>query len=76
MNDGPRSDGGRSGEPCDDCGEPVSDALARTVRVTVDRAELHSHRLCPDCFAGWVDRYDREMRPASTGEGDSEIIVD
>jgi hypothetical protein len=44
--------------------------------VTVDRAELHGHRLCPDCFADWVARYDREMRPASAGEGDSEIIVD
>jgi hypothetical protein len=76
MNDGPRPDGGRSGEPCDDCGGSVSDALSRTVRVTVDRAELHGHRLCPDCFADWVARYDREMRPASAGEGDSEIIVD
>jgi hypothetical protein len=69
-----RPDGGT--EPCDDCGAGVTEALARTVRVTVDRAEVHSHRLCPDCFAAWVDRYEREMRPTSTANEDSEIIVD
>jgi hypothetical protein len=72
--DSVRPDGGS--EPCDDCGTVVTDALARTVRVTVDRAEVHSHRLCPDCFAAWVDRYQREMRPATTGDESSEIIVD
>jgi hypothetical protein len=71
-----RPDGGQTGEPCDDCGTTVPDALARTVRVTVDRTELHSHRLCPDCFADWIDRYDREMRPWSGGDTDTEIIVD
>jgi hypothetical protein len=71
-----RPDGGSLEKPCDDCGRTVRDALARTVRVTVDRSEVHSHRLCPDCFADWIDRYEREMQPAPTDDGDSEIIVD
>jgi hypothetical protein len=71
-----RPDGGQSTTPCDDCAAVVADALARTVRVTVDHSEVHSHRLCPDCFADWIDRYEREMQPATTGNEDSEIIVD
>ncbi|MEF8774211.1 MAG: hypothetical protein V5A23_04730 [Halobacteriales archaeon] len=66
-------------EPCDACGEPVSDALARTVRLTVDRSQIDVQRLCPDCFAEWIDRYQREMQntpDAIADDGDSEIIVD
>ena len=66
-----------SDEPCDACGEATADALARTVRLSVDRANIDTQRLCPDCFADWIDRYEREME--STGrdaDGDSEIIVD
>ncbi|MFB6086975.1 MAG: hypothetical protein ABEJ85_00515 [Haloarculaceae archaeon] len=68
--------------PCDACGEPVADALARTVRLTVDRSGIDAQRLCPECFADWIDRYDQEMRAdetttdAGAGNGDSEIIVD
>lgn len=68
-----------SEDPCDDCGDPVTDALARTVRLTVDRAQIDSQRLCPECFAAWIDRYEREMQPdppTVPDEGDSEIIVD
>jgi hypothetical protein len=65
-------------DPCDDCGDPVSDALARTARLTVDRSEIDVQRLCPTCFAEWIDRYRREMQPetATLEDGDSEIIVD
>jgi hypothetical protein len=76
VNCHPRSDGGRSEEPCDDCGDPVADALTRTLEVSVDGAQLHSHRLCPDCFAAWVDRYEQQMSPGGTESTDSEIIVD
>lgn len=67
-----------SEEPCDTCGTPIQEALARTVRLSVDRANIDTQRLCPDCFAEWIARYDREMKPTrETGEdGDSEIIVD
>lgn len=67
-----------SEDPCDDCGDPVTDALARTVRLTVDRAQIDSQRLCPECFAAWIDRYEAEMQPAepTIDDGDSEIIVD
>ena len=71
-----RPDGGRSEEPCDDCGQPVADALTRIVEMRVDGAQLHSHRLCPDCFAAWVDRYDRQLSPDRGANADSEIIVD
>ncbi|MFB6173992.1 MAG: hypothetical protein ABEI39_05055 [Halobacteriales archaeon] len=64
-------------EPCDACGEAVSDALARTVRLTVDRAEIDVQRLCPECFAAWIDRYEREMQAEpETLDEDSDIIVD
>ncbi|MFB6087970.1 MAG: hypothetical protein ABEJ85_05565 [Haloarculaceae archaeon] len=68
-----------SDEPCDACGEPVSDALARTVRLTVDRSQIDVQRLCPDCFAEWIDRYQREMQntPDTVADDeDSEIIID
>ncbi len=67
-----------SDEPCDACGESVEEALARTVRLTVDRSQIDVQRLCPDCFAEWIDRYQHEMQndPGSLEDGDSEIIVD
>lgn len=67
-----------SEDPCDDCGDAVTDALARTVRTTVDRAQIDSQRLCPECFAAWIDRYEAEMQPdePTTADADSEIIVD
>ncbi|APE94551.1 hypothetical protein HSR6_0075 [Halodesulfurarchaeum formicicum] len=64
---------------CDACGEPVTDALARTVRLTVDRSQIDSQRLCPECFAAWIDRYETEMQheAASTVVSeDDELIVD
>ena len=62
---------------CDACDETVQDALARTVRLSVDRSQIDAQRLCPDCFAEWIDRYDGEMRAAdSAGDDGSSIIVD
>ncbi|PSQ25219.1 hypothetical protein BRD03_14370 [Halobacteriales archaeon QS_9_68_17] len=63
---------------CDACGDSVSDALARTVRLTVDRSQIDSQRLCPECFADWIDRYEREMGTDREviDDGDDEIIVD
>ncbi|WP_323674242.1 hypothetical protein [Halorubellus sp. PRR65] len=66
-------------DACDDCGDAVSDALARTVRLAVDRTQIDSQRLCPDCFAGWIDRYQVEMQPENASEptvDDDDIIVD
>lgn len=63
-------------DPCHTCDEPVSDALARIVRLTVDRAEIDAQRLCPECFADWIHRYEEEMRPKAELDGDTEIIVD
>jgi len=73
-------------EPCDWCGEPVADPLSRTVRVTVDRSEIDSQRLCPECFADWIDRYETEMRADDADEAadpgptpvddNTDIIVD
>ncbi|WP_115864443.1 DUF7569 family protein [Halorussus litoreus] len=67
-------------EPCNDCREPVSDALARTVRLTVDRSQIDSQRLCPECFAEWIDRYESEMQPdpdhTLVDDPDADIIVD
>lgn len=66
-------------DPCDDCGEPVSDALSRTVQLAVDRTQIDAHRLCPDCFADWIDRYQREMGTddgSSVDIDDDDIIVD
>jgi len=63
---------------CDHCSEQVEMALARTVRLTVDRSEVDAQRLCPECFADWIDRYNTDMRPdrATTDDGETEIIVD
>jgi len=65
-------------DPCDACTAPTTDALARTVRLSVDRANIDTQRLCPECFAAWIQRYQAEMG-ASPGHDDdtsSEIIVD
>ncbi len=64
-------------DPCDACGDPTTDALARTVRLSVDRANIDTQRLCPDCFADWIQRYqDRLGSAADEADGDSEIIID
>lgn len=69
-----------NGDPCDACGEPVSDALARTIRLSVDRSQIDAQRLCPQCFADWIDRYESEMQtdldPTAIDEGGDELIVD
>ena len=64
-------------EPCDACGEPTTDALARTVRLSVDRANIDTQRLCPDCFADWIERYQTRLGSGTDeSDGGSEIIVD
>jgi len=64
-------------EPCDGCGEPTTNALARTVRLSVDRANIDTQRLCPDCFADWIQRYQDRLGSGGDGaDGSSEIIVD
>ncbi|MFD1685076.1 DUF7569 family protein [Halobellus litoreus] len=66
-------------EPCDACGEPIEEALARTVQLNVDRSEVDSQRLCPACFADWIERYRTEMQPRaseSLPDSDADIIVD
>ncbi|MFB6156154.1 MAG: hypothetical protein ABEJ22_09680 [Haloferacaceae archaeon] len=71
-----------SEEACDACGDDVSDALARTVRLSVDRSQIDAQRLCPACFAEWIDRYQAEMQPdadtadVADADSDTEIIVD
>ena len=71
MSDAPTTD------PCDACGEPTTDALARTVRLSVDRANIDTQRLCPDCFADWIQRYQDRLGSAPDESNDSsEIIVD
>ena len=70
-------------DPCDACGEPVSEALARTVRLTVDRSQIDAQRLCPECFAEWIHRYKTEMEPETPAQqqlveedAGEDIIVD
>ena len=65
-------------DACDDCGNPVEDPLARTVRLTVDRSQVDVQRLCPECFASWIDRYQQEMQsaPSTLEDEDGEIIID
>lgn len=66
-------------DDCVHCGDEVADALARTVRVTVDRSQIDQQRLCPNCFAEWIDRYEDEMQPETEEtvvETDDDIIVD
>ena len=67
-----------SDDPCDDCGEPVTDALSRTVQLAVDRTQIDAQRLCPDCFATWIDRYQQEMQreSAESIDVDDDIIID
>lgn len=68
-----------SDDPCVHCGDSVSDALSRTVRVTVDHSQIDQQRLCPNCFADWIDRYEAEMQPESQEvvvDSDEDIIVD
>lgn len=67
-----------SDEPCDACGEATTDALARTLRLSVDRANIDTQRLCPDCFAEWIDRYQRDMQRDSGSDldDDTDIIID
>ena len=64
---------------CDACGEAVADALARTVRLSVDRSQIDAQRLCPDCFAEWINRYETEMQTdadRADADEDADIIVD
>ena len=67
-------------DPCDACDEAVEDALARTVRLSVDRSQIDAQRLCPECFADWIDRYETEMQrdsdPNVIEEDGDELIVD
>jgi len=71
-------------EPCEWCGDAVADPLSRTVRVTVDRSQIDSQRLCPECFANWIDRFEAEMKPEepdptpdpTPASDDTDIIVD
>ena len=65
-------------DSCDACGSSVEDALARTVRLSVDRSTVDEQRLCPGCFADWIDRYEAEMQsePDVTIDEENDIIVD
>lgn len=63
--------------PCDSCGRDLEDALARIIELEVDGKEVDRQRLCPDCFADWITRYDDEMRsPTSHPDDRGDIIVD
>ncbi|GGL47996.1 DUF7569 family protein [Halocalculus aciditolerans] len=66
-------------DPCDDCGDPTANALARTIRLSVDGSAIDTQRLCPDCFATWIQEYREYMqpeRPEPTTTIDDDIIVD
>ncbi|QLG28444.1 hypothetical protein HUG10_13190 [Halorarum halophilum] len=65
-------------DSCDACGDEVADALARIVRLSVDRSTVDEQRLCPGCFADWIERYETEMTSEApvTVDGDGDIIVD
>ncbi|MFC7205156.1 hypothetical protein ACFQJC_16680 [Haloferax namakaokahaiae] len=64
-------------DPCDGCGQSVEDALARDVRLQVDRSTVDSQRFCPTCFAEWITKYQEQMSPSSNHESsDADIIVD
>ncbi len=66
-----------SEQQCDACGTPTTEALARTVRLSVDRATIDTQVLCPDCFADWIEQYEQDMAAENAADGpDSEIIVD
>ncbi|WP_435126257.1 DUF7569 family protein [Halobaculum sp. D14] len=64
-------------DSCDACGDDVEDALARTVRLSVDRSNVDEQRLCPSCFADWIERYAEKMQ-SETGVtvDEDDIIVD
>lgn len=69
----------RSTTTCDRCGEAVAAPLVRTVRLTVDGAEIDVQRQCPDCFAEWISLYEEEMEPKRVDpdlDDDSTLIVD
>lgn len=55
-----------SDDACDGCGDEVPDALARTVRLSVDRSNIDTQRLCPKCFADWIAHYQTEMHGETT----------
>lgn len=65
-------------DACDDCGDQVEDALARTIRLSVDGSNVDEQRRCPACFADWIEEYEAEMKPEQpvTVSGDEDIIVD
>ena len=65
-------------DSCDACGSSVEDALARTIRLSVDRSTVNEQRLCPGCFADWIDRYEERMQSESDVriDEDNDIIVD
>ncbi|AUX10495.1 hypothetical protein AArcSl_2884 [Halalkaliarchaeum desulfuricum] len=71
---------GEEDDPCHACGESTTDALSRTVRLSVDRSTIDTQRLCPECFAEWIARYEEEMKNERAAgiddDPDSEIIVD
>lgn len=70
----------RSTTTCDRCGDGVAAPLVRTVRLTVDGAEIDVQRHCPDCFAAWISLYEEEMEPKRVDpdldDDDSTLIVD
>lgn len=61
-----------SDDACDGCGDEVPDALARTVRLSVDRSNIDTQRLCPKCFADWIAHYQTEMRGQATSSPTAE----
>jgi hypothetical protein len=67
---------------CDGCSEPAEEALTRSLELQVDGAEVDRQRLCPSCFAAWIDRYQQEMSAGVVGASEDEesetedIIVD
>jgi hypothetical protein len=63
---------------CNGCGDPVEAALARSIQLRVDGSEVDAQRLCPACFAEWIDRYQREMGTGFGADADerTDIIVD
>jgi hypothetical protein len=47
------------------------------VRLSVDRQTVDTQRLCPACFADWIECYRSEMQPDRTVvSDDDDIIVD
>ena len=63
-------------EPCDGCSRSISDALSRIVRLIVDQRDVDSQRVCPDCFASWIRRYESEMQLSHQVVSTDDIIVD